>query len=97
MEKLLITGISGGQGQLLASRVDDAYEVAGIDRVPWEGHPKNVKIYVVDVPKKKFEDVLRHERPHAVVHLGQIRHFRAEPSHRHDVNVVGTETFASMR
>ena len=34
VEKLLITGISGGQGRLLASRVADAYEVVGTDRVP---------------------------------------------------------------
>jgi UDP-glucose 4-epimerase len=90
VEKLLITGISGGQGRLLASRVADAYEVVGTDRAPWEGHPKNIKVYVVDVLKKKFEDVFRHERPQAVVHLGQIRHFRAEPELRHEVNVLGT-------
>src|SRR4029077_17678495 len=40
--------------------------------------------------KKKFEDVFRHERPQSVVHLGQIRHFRAEPELRHEVNVLGT-------
>ena len=90
MDKLLITGISGGQGRLLASRVADAYEVAGTDRVAWEGHPKNVKVYVVDVLKKKFEDVFRHEKPRAVVHLGQIRHFREDPERRHEVNVLGT-------
>ena len=90
VEKLLITGISGGQGRLLASRVADAYEVVGTDPVPWEGHPKNIKVYIVDVLKKKFEDVFRHERPQAVVHLGQIRHFRADPELRHEVNVVGT-------
>ena len=90
MDKLLITGIAGGQGRLLASRVADAYEVVGTDRDAWEGHPKNIKVYVVEMLKKKFEDVFRHERPQAVVHLGQIRHFRAEPELRHEVNVLGT-------
>lgn len=90
MEKLLITGISGGQGRLLASRVAEDYDVVGTDPVPWEGHPKNIKVYIVDVLKKKFEDVFRHERPQAVVHLGQIRHFRADPELRHEVNVLGT-------
>jgi len=37
LEKLLITGISGGQGRLLASRIADVYEVVGTDRVPWQG------------------------------------------------------------
>jgi UDP-glucose 4-epimerase len=91
MEKLLITGISGGQGRLLASRVSDQYEVIGVDKVPWEGHPKNVRVYVVDVLKKKFEDVFRQEHPAAVVHLGFIRHFREEPEVRHEVNVLGTK------
>jgi UDP-glucose 4-epimerase len=90
LEKLLITGISGGQGRLLASRMVDVYEVVGTDRVPWPGHPKSIRVYTADVLKKKFEDVFRHERPHAVVHLGQIRHFRAEPERRHEVNVIGT-------
>jgi UDP-glucose 4-epimerase len=91
MEKLLITGISGGQGRLVASRVADTYEVIGVDGVPWEGHPKSIRVYTVDVLKKKFEDVFRHERPQAVVHLGQIRHFRADPGRRHEVNVLGTK------
>jgi UDP-glucose 4-epimerase len=90
LEKLLITGISGGQGRLLTSRVADEFEVTGTDRLAWEGHPHNVKVYVVDVLKRKFEDVFRHEKPRAVVHLGQIRHFRADPELRHEVNVVGT-------
>lgn len=91
MEKLLITGISGGQGRLLASRVADSFEVVGVDKTPWEGHPKNIQVHTVDVLKKKFEDVFRHERPSAVVHLGFIRHFRADPRLRHEVNVVGTK------
>jgi UDP-glucose 4-epimerase len=90
VEKLLITGISGGQGRLLASRVADAYEVIGTDAVPWEGHPKSIRVFTLDVLKKKFEDVFRQERPHAVVHLGQIRHFRSDPERRHEVNVLGT-------
>lgn len=90
MDTLLITGICGGQGRLLASRVSDAYEVVGVDRVPWEAHPRNLRIYEVDVLKKKFEDVFRRERPRAVVHLGMIRHFRTGPEERHEVNVLGT-------
>lgn len=90
MEKLLITGISGGHGRLLASRVADAYDVVGTDRVPWDSPPKNIRVYTVDVLKKKFEDLFRHERPQAVVHLGQIRHFRGGAERRHEVNVLGT-------
>ena len=33
MEKVLITGISGGQGRLLARRLLEKYEVCGVDVV----------------------------------------------------------------
>jgi UDP-glucose 4-epimerase len=91
MEKILITGISGGQGRLLARRLLETYEVCGVDWVPWEGHPRDVVVHVVDLRKKKFEDVIRTELPSAVVHMGFIRHFRGDERRRHDVNVRGTK------
>jgi UDP-glucose 4-epimerase len=91
MEKVLITGISGGQGRLLARRLMENYEVCGVDRVAWEGHPRGIRVHVVDVRKKKFEDVIRTEMPTAIVHMGFVRHFRADPKVRHDVNVRGTK------
>ena len=91
MEKVLITGIAGGQGRLLARRLLENYEVCGADWVPWEGHPRGVTTHQVDLRKKKFEDVIRTELPTAVVHLGFIRHFRGDPRQRHDVNVRGTK------
>ena len=91
MEKVLITGISGGQGRLLTRRLLENYEVGGADWVPWEGHPQDVDVHVVDLRKKKFEDVIRTELPNAVVHMGFIRHFRGDETNRHDVNVRGTK------
>ena len=91
MEKVLITGISGGQGRLLARRLLSNWEVSGVDRVAWEGRPPEVDVQVVDLRKKKFEDVIRTELPNAIVHMGFIRHFRGEEKTRHDVNVRGTK------
>jgi UDP-glucose 4-epimerase len=91
VEKVLITGISGGQGRLLARRLLENYEVCGVDRVAWEGHPREIAVHTVDLRKKRFEDVIRTELPTAVVHMGFIRHFRAGERVRHDVNVRGTK------
>lgn len=91
MEKVLITGIAGGQGRLLARRLLESWEVCGADWVPWEGHPRSVATHQVDLRKKKFEDLIRTELPTAVVHLGFIRHFRGDARQRHDVNVRGTK------
>ncbi|HVH06580.1 MAG TPA: NAD-dependent epimerase/dehydratase family protein, partial [Myxococcota bacterium] len=88
---VLITGIAGGQGRLLARRLLENYEVCGADWVPWEGHPRSVATHQVDLRKKKFEDLIRTELPSAVVHLGFIRHFRGDARQRHDVNVRGTK------
>jgi len=90
-EKVLITGIAGGLGRLIARRISGSYEVTGTDRTPWEGAPAGLRLHVLDVRKRKFEDVFRTERPDAVVHLAFIRHFRAEPEVRHEVNVLGTK------
>lgn len=91
MEKVLITGIAGGQGRLLARRLLESYEVCGVDWVPWDGHPPDVRVHVVDLRKKKFEDVVRTELPTAIVHMGFIRDFRGDARRRHDVNVRGTK------
>ena len=91
MEKVLITGIAGGQGRLLARRLLENYEVCGVDVVDWEGAPRGVRVHVVDLRKKKFEDVIRTELPTAIVHMGFVRHFRAGERTRHDVNVRGTK------
>jgi UDP-glucose 4-epimerase len=91
MEKVLITGIAGGQGRLLTRRLLENFEVCGVDRVSWEGAPRGVRVHHVDLRKKKFEDVIRTELPSAIVHMGFVRHFRSDQSTRHDVNVRGTK------
>ncbi len=91
MEKVLITGIAGGQGRLLARRLLENYEVCGVDTVSWEGAPRGVRVQQLDLRKKKFEDVIRTELPTAIVHMGFVRHFRSDEKTRHDVNVRGTK------
>jgi UDP-glucose 4-epimerase len=91
MKKVLITGISGGQGRLVAKRLLGRMEITGVDRIPWEGPPEGVTVHTLDLRKRGFENIFRHERPDAVVHLAFIRHFRFDPRMRHEVNVEGTQ------
>ena len=94
MKKVLITGITGGQGRRLARNLlarRKGYRIVGVDREKWEGRPREVKLVVADVRKRKFEDVIRRERPDAIVHLASIRHFAAHPAVRYEVNVNGTQ------
>jgi len=91
VEKVLITGISGGQGRLLARRLCESYDVCGTDIDEWEGAPREIQLHRVDLRKKKFEDVIRTEMPTAIVHLGMVGHFRSGESTRYDANVRGTQ------
>ncbi len=90
MEKLLIVGIATGYGRLLARRLMRNHQVVGVDRVPWPAKIPDVPFYRVDVRTRRFEDVLRKERPTSVVHLGFVRHFREKDPERYDINVRGT-------
>jgi UDP-glucose 4-epimerase len=57
----------------------------------WEDRPRGVTMTLADVRKRKFEDVIRRERPDAIVHLASVRHFSSHPALRHEVNVNGTK------
>lgn len=90
-EKILITGIAGGQGRLIARRLAGSFQVTGVDRTPWAGHPPGMSVHVLDLRKRKMEDIFRTEHPETVIHQGFIRHFRGDPRVRHEVNVLGTK------
>lgn len=92
MRKLLITGIAGGQGRLLTRRLLGRWDVLGVDREPWSSAPESVRVHTLDLRKTRFEDIFRTERPDAVVHMAFVRHFRADPATRHQVNVAGTKS-----
>lgn len=88
---MLITGISGSLGRLLAKHLlGRGHTVCGIDRAPWKNRPAAVTVYEADVRKTKTEDVIRKERPESIIHLAFIRHFAGSPATRHETNVNGT-------
>jgi UDP-glucose 4-epimerase len=91
MDRILITGISGGLGRLLARRLAQEADVSGVDRHPWKSKPPEIRFHRVDLLKRRFEDVIRTEKPNAVIHMGFIRDFRSAQAVRHDVNVRGTK------
>ncbi len=90
MQKVLITGIAGGLGRLVARRLRRSCDVIGADRERWTARLPELPFYQVDLRTRAFEDVFRTERPDAVVHLGFVRHFRGATQERYDVNVRGT-------
>lgn len=87
---VLITGVSGGKGRLLARRLMERYRVVGVDPQPWRGKPREVAMQVLDLRKRAFDDLLREVRPDVVVHLALVRHFQVDAAERHHINIGGT-------
>jgi UDP-glucose 4-epimerase len=90
--KVLITGITSPRGRRLARRLASTSlaEVCGVDRAPWTGPSLGFRVHRVELQKRRFEDVVRTERPDAIVHMGLARDLSVGERRRYDINVRGT-------
>jgi len=89
--KVLIPGISGQLGQLVARHLVEAgHTVAGIDVRPWRTAPAGVTVHTVDIRKRAAEDVFRKFRPEAVIHMATVTHLIKQTEDRYRINLFGT-------
>jgi len=86
---VLITGICGRLGRLVARRLHRHTRVIGIDRRAFDGKPKDIVHHQVDVRRKKTRDVLRAGEVHTLMHLGTMHDPRKSDEDRHSWNVSG--------
>jgi UDP-glucose 4-epimerase len=87
---VVMTGISGRLGRVVARRLHREYRIVGIDRRPFPGAPKDVELHGVDIRKKRCGAVIRATRPAAVVHMGFLHDPRAGSREHHQFNLGGT-------
>ncbi|MFK7986272.1 MAG: NAD-dependent epimerase/dehydratase family protein [Sandaracinaceae bacterium] len=85
---VLITGICGRLGRLLARTLHRQDRVVGIDRRAFRGKPKDIVHHQIDLRRKKTRDVFRAGGIRAVVHLGIMHDLRASAKVHHAWNVV---------
>jgi len=85
---VLITGICGRLGKLLARTLHRETQVEGVDRRPFPDCPKDIVHHPFDLRRKKVRDVFRGGRIRAVVHLGALHDPRKSLKERHNWNVV---------
>ncbi|HEX7667326.1 MAG TPA: SDR family oxidoreductase [Polyangiaceae bacterium] len=89
--KILIPGIAGAIGRLLAVRLKEAgHEVAGIDARPWKDAPPGIEVHPFDIRKRAAEDVFRKMRPDAVVHMATVTSLVVRGEERYRINLGGT-------
>lgn len=90
--KILITGISGSLGRLVATLLhSQGHTVFGVDRRPWPDAPKGVEVVKADIRKRPAEDLFRTRCPKVVIHLATATHFTTRFEERYRINLFGTQ------
>lgn len=90
--KVLITGISGRLGRLVARHfVALGHQVIGVDKRPWPDAPSGVSMFKADIRKRPAEDVFRTHRPDTVVHMATVSHLSTRAEERYKINLKGTQ------
>jgi UDP-glucose 4-epimerase len=91
--KVLITGISGKLGRMVAEFLNEGgHDVVGIDRRPWPDAPSGIEVVSADIRKRPAEDVFRTEQPDALIHMATVTHITAGTEERYRINLRGTRT-----
>jgi UDP-glucose 4-epimerase len=72
-ESVVLTGICGALGKLLAMRLHRRYRVVGVDRRPFLERPKDVEHHRLDLRRKSAVTLLRKKKPDAIIHIGVLR------------------------
>ena len=90
--KVVITGISGRFGRIVARRLHHelGWEIVGLDRRPMPGRPKDIELHQVDLRSKRARDVFRAGDVDALIHLGVMHDPRARPAELYSWNIAGT-------
>lgn len=91
MSTIVITGIAGTIGRLLARQLHLDHEVMGLDRRDLEGKPKDIKVFSYDIRRKRCEKVFRNNRVDVIYHLNIMHDFNRPQAELHSFNVVGTQ------
>lgn len=89
---VIVTGICGNLGKLVARRLHREHEVVGLDRRPFPAKPKDIELVQIDIRRKKAEDVFRKYQGKitALVHLGIMHDPRMDDEEHHTFNLLGT-------
>lgn len=82
-EKVLLTGVSGALGQMIAKKLASSFGVIGVDQRPFKKKPAQVELLNLDLRRKSAFIALKKKAPQCIVHMGVIRN---PLKHREDSN-----------
>ena len=87
---VMVTGIAGRLGRMLASRLHREVPVLGVDRRPFPGCPKDIAHHQLDIRRKRLEEVFERHAIRAVIHMAIVQDKHLAPEEKHSINVMGT-------
>lgn len=85
---VVVTGICGRLGRRLARQLHRERSVIGLDRREFQGKPKDIEHYAIDVRRKKARELFRRPDVGALVHLGVMHDPRLGAEDHHTWNVI---------
>ena len=93
---VLVTGISGNFGRTLARILHRTDRVIGLDRRPFPGAPKDLEMHLLDIRKRKVEEIFRRGEIRALVHMAIVHDPRLPQAEHHQFNVLGTKAVLEL-
>ncbi len=72
-DKVLLTGISGSLGQIIANTLSKTHHIIGADKRAFPHKPKEVELYPLDLRRKSAFTLLKKRKPDVIIHVGVIR------------------------
>lgn len=72
-EQVLVTGIGGALGSLVAHKLAKRFHVIGVDRRPQAAHNQNMEYHELDLRRKSAFVLLKKKPLDAIIHIGVIR------------------------
>lgn len=88
--RIMITGIAGNLGRIVAKDLHRGNDVIGVDRRPFHGGPKDVVHHQLDLRRKAAANLFRKRNIDAVIHLNILHDPRALLAEHYTFNLYGT-------
>lgn len=94
-EYVVVTGLCGRLGRVLAKELHRTHNIIALDRRPFPNRPKDILHFRLDIRRKKCEEIFRKYNVTAVIHMGIMHDPRMDAEEHHSWNVTGTERIFS--
>ncbi|HEX4896134.1 MAG TPA: SDR family oxidoreductase [Solimonas sp.] len=88
---VLVTGAAGSLAKRVIARLHGRYHVIAVDFRRKVETDADIPSYKVEMHKRGFEDIFRHHKIDAVIHIGRIFAHESDRLRRYNANVLGSK------